>query len=244
MSGGEPGRRPLVAVTTYHRDASGRERFSLPSAYVDAVREVGAIPVLVAPGEAAAEELLRRVDGLVLSGGGDLDPKHSGGSQHPTNYSVSSERDELELALLRGALACELPVLAICRGMQVLNVALGGDIHPHLPDLVGESVPHRLGREAHIEHAVELEANSRLAELLGAAALAKVSSWHHQAVRRLGSGLRAVAWAADGIVEAIELEGAPQVLAVQWHPELDRGVAAHGTQLFEELARQARRRAR
>ena len=237
-------RRPLIGITTYHRETGGRDRFTLPTAYVDALRAAGGLAVLVAPGDEAPEELLARLDGLVLSGGGDLDPGSFGGDAHTRTYSVSPERDAFELALLRGALERGTPALAICRGMQVLNVALGGDLHPHLPDVVGDAVTHRTSQTEAASHPVRLETGSALAGRLGAAAhLDAVPSWHHQALRRLGSGLRPVAWAPDDVIEAVELRGEPQLIAVQWHPEL-AGAAAEGRGLFAALVASASSRPR
>jgi putative glutamine amidotransferase len=231
-------RRPLIGITTYHRETSGRSRFTVPSAYVDALRSGGGLAVLIAPGEAAPEELLLRLDGLVLSGGGDVDPTSYGGDAHERSYALSPERDRFELALLRGALERGTPVLAICRGMQLLNVALGGDLHPHLPDVVGERVTHRRSQTEAAAHPVRLERGSALAGLLRSDRLEAVPSWHHQALRRLGSGLRPIAWAPDEVVEAVELARAPHVTAVQWHPEL-AGAAAAGRGLFAALVASA-----
>jgi putative glutamine amidotransferase len=235
--------RPLIGITTYHRETAGRSRFTLPSAYVDALRGANGLAVLVTPGEAEPEALLERLDGLVLSGGGDLDPSSYGAGPHARTYSVSPERDALEIALLRGALERGLPTLAICRGMQILNVALGGDLHVHLPDVVGESISHRSSQTEAAAHPVRLEAGSRLARRLGAAEVASVPSWHHQALNRLGAGLRAVAWAPDDVIEAVELRGEARLVAVQWHPEL-AGATPSGGGLFEALVEQARDYAR
>jgi putative glutamine amidotransferase len=158
-------------------------------------------------------------------------------------YAVSPERDAFEIALLRGALERGLPTLAICRGMQILNVALGGDLHVHLPDVVGERVVHRSSQTEAAAHAVRVAAESRLAERLGATELPAVPSWHHQAIDRLGAGLRPVAWAADDVIEAVELRGEAQLVAVQWHPEL-AGATASGGGLFEALVSRARDYAR
>jgi putative glutamine amidotransferase len=227
-------RRPLIGITTYHRETAGRSRFTVPSAYVDALRSGGGLAVLVAPGDEAPEELLGRLDALVLSGGGDLDPASYGGDVHARSYAVSAERDRFELALLRGALERGTPTLAICRGMQLLNVVLGGDLHPHLPDVVGKAVTHRKSQSEAAAHPVRLERGSALAGELGTDRLHGVPSWHHQALRRLGAGLRPVAWAPDEVIEAVELAGAPHVIAVQWHPEL-AGAAAEGQGLFARL---------
>ncbi len=232
--------RPLIGITTYRRETAGRSRFSLPSAYVDAVRASRGLAVLLSPGEAEPEALLERLDGLVLSGGGDLDPTSYGADPHERTYSVSRERDDFEIALLRGALETGMPALAICRGMQILNVALGGDLHAHLPDVVGETVTHRQSQTEAALHPVRLEPGSQLAERLGASELAAVPSWHHQALCRLGTGLRVVAWAPDEVIEAVELAGEEQLVAVQWHPEL-AGDAAPGRGLFDALVSRAER---
>lgn len=236
-------RRPLIGVTTYHRDRGERHRYQVPAAYVDAVRVAGALPVLLPPGEASPHELLDAVDGLLLCGGGDIDPARFGGrSGHTAQYATCAERDDFEFALVRASLERGLPLLAICRGLQVLNVVLGGTLHVHLADVVGEQVPHRLSQDRHTLHPVRLDAESRLATVLGAVSV-EVASWHHQAVDRLGEGLRAVAWAEDGTIEAVELDGRADVLAVQWHPELQiaEGGSPH-RRLFRELAERAIRR--
>ncbi len=140
---------PLIGITTYPRDAEGR--FHLPADYVDAVRRAGGVPVMLPPGEAAVDELIARLDGFVLSGGGDVDPlRYGGDAAHPTIDRVDAERDAFELALARAVVEREVPALTICRGCQVLNVALGGTLHEHLPDVVGEELPHRpAGDESH-----------------------------------------------------------------------------------------------
>ena len=230
---------PLIGITTYHREREGRSRFSLPDTYVEAVRQAGGMPVLLAPGQQRVEDLLARFDGLVLSGGGDLAPARFGGPSHPQVYFVCEERDDFEISLIHGVLQRELPTLAICRGTQVLNVALGGDIHVHLEDEVGSQVRHRASQDQHTSHPVTLEAGSRLASLFEAGDLAAIASWHHQAVRRLGEGLRPVAWAPDETVEALELDGVPTLTAVQWHPELQIEAGSPQRRLFQWLVRLA-----
>jgi putative glutamine amidotransferase len=232
-------RPPLIGVTTYHRERAGRPRFTLPDAYVEAVRGAGGLPVLLPPGEAQVDAVLDRLDGLVLSGGGDLDPARFGGGAHPSIYFVCEERDAFELALVRRALEREIPTLAICRGAQVLNVALGGDVHLHLEDVMGTAVRHRKSQDEHTHHPVRLDPASRLAAVFAADALAAIASWHHQAVDRLGSGLVPVAWAPDGTVEALELPDAPFLMAVQWHPELQIEQHSPQRRLFEALCRAA-----
>lgn len=216
-------RRPLIGVTTYHREGEDRPRFFVPASYIDAVRACGGRPVLLPPGDEDPGTLLDDVDAIVLCGGGDLDPGRFGGSRgHDAQYSTCPERDAFELALIAACIERRTPTLAICRGLQVLNVARGGDLHVHLPDVVGDAVAHRASVERHTDHTVRLDPESRLAALLGSEVVS-VASWHHQAVDRLGEGLRAVAWASDGTVEALEVEGCPALWAVQWHPELQVG---------------------
>jgi len=233
-------RRPLIGVTTYHRDRAGRERFHVPAAYVDAVRAAGGLPVLLPPGDARPAELLDAVAGLVLCGGGDIDPLRFGATGHEAVYATCEERDAFELDLAAEALARRTPTLAICRGMQILNVALGGALHVHLPDVVGDSVAHRVSRERFTYHPVRLAGGSELAALLGGERV-RVASWHHQAVERLGTGLEPVAWADDGTIEAVELAGRPELRAVQWHPELQYGEPdGRQRRLFEDLIARAR----
>lgn len=234
---------PVVGITAYGRESGPRgEQFSLPTAYVDSVRAAGGLPVLLPPAEGPVEAALEGVDALVFAGGGDIDPSHSGGD-HPSNYSVDGERDRFELALMRGAIAAEVPTLAICRGLQVLNVVRGGSLHGHLPDVFGDAVDHRVPPLDPVPHDVELDADTPLLGLFGTGRLG-IASWHHQAVDRLGDGLRATAFAADGVVEAVELAGAPWLLAVQWHPELQQEPGSLQRRLFSELARWGERRRR
>ncbi len=212
--------RRRIGITSYGREPGPRgETYAVAHAYLDAVRRAGAEPRPVLPGRESPSQVLREVDALIFTGGGDLDPALSGGRPHPSIYSIDAERDAFELELMRGALAGETPLLAVCRGMQVLNVARGGTLHPHMPDVYGEAIAHRTLPLAPVEHPVELEPDSRLAKIYGTTKL-EIASVHHQSVDRPGEGLRVVAWAPDGVTEALELEGCDGVLAVQWHPEL------------------------
>ncbi len=208
---------PIIGITTYPRDERGR--FHLPAEYVQAVRAAGGVPVLLPPGEAHVEALVQRVDGVILAGGGDLDPALYGGQAHPRVSRVDPERDAFEIALAKRLLNDRLPVLGICRGSQVLNVASGGDLVEHLPDEYGERVRHVAEEGEATEHEVTLEPDSRLAQMLGATRVQVVSK-HHQAVRHLAPGWRAVAYAPDGVLEAAEHQRHPWMLAVLWHPEM------------------------
>jgi putative glutamine amidotransferase len=209
--------QPLVGIVCYGRGKDS-QRYSLPLLYVECARRARCRVVILPPSDPPELGTLDILDGLILAGGGDMDPKHYGQEPHPTLYGIDPERDVMELALTREALKRRTPTLAICRGLQTLNVALGGDLIQHLPDAVGDKVAHRPGVPGGVSHhPVRAAAGSRLAELCGASF--SVASSHHQAVGRLGEGLVATAWAEDGIVEALELPENPDLMAVQWHPE-------------------------
>ena len=227
--------RPLIGISSYGR-AGTRQTFSVPCEYVDVVRLAGGVPVVLPPVEGEVPEALDAIAALILSGGGDIDPSHYGGARHEANYGISAERDHFELTLARAAMARpELPILCICRGMQLLNVALGGDLVAHIPDRYGDRVLHREGsRRRHVTHPVRLEAESQVARLLGTTEL-EVPSWHHQAVGRLGGALRAVGWSPDGVIEAVESPAHSFVVAVQWHPELSALTDPRQMRFFEAL---------
>ena len=229
---------PIIGITTYGRVPDNR--YSLPAAYVSAVERAGGRPVLLPPAMSAAEPYLEFLDGLILAGGGDIDPSHYGGRQHEALYGIDAERDTLELALVREALRIGRPVLGICRGMQLINVARGGSLIEHLPDEVGGDIVHRALPRDPTPHVVNIESRSMLAKVTGGTE-ARPMSWHHQGIRRLGDGLRAVARAPDGTIEAIELpEGQWRknwLIAVQWHPELSAHEDAGQQRLFDALVR-------
>ena len=228
--------RPVVGITTYVEPARWGawelEAALIPFAYVQAVERAGARPLLVPPSEGGVEETLDALDGLLLSGGADLDPQTYGADAHPETNGVRPERDRAELALLEGALARDMPVLAVCRGVQVLNVARGGDLVQHLPDVVGDA-KHREVPGVFSEHPVRIEDGSKLGALLGDRA--PVMSSHHQGVGTVGSGLREVAWAEDGTVEALEDPDRRFAVGVLWHPE-----AGEDMKLFEALVVEAK----
>jgi len=231
--------RPLIGISSYGR-AGQRQTFSLPCEYVDVVRLAGGVPIVLPAVEGEIPEALGAIAALILPGGGDVDPAHYGGVRHEANYGISPERDGFELALARAALARQdLPILCICRGMQLVNIALGGDLVSHIPDHFGEKVRHRHPELRPVEHPVNIEPASRLARILGATELS-VHSVHHQAVGRLGKGLRAVAWSPDGVIEAVESELHPFLIGVQWHPELGALGDERQRRLFEALVRHRR----
>ena len=233
--------RPVVALTAARLQASwgawDREAVVLATTYVDAVAAAGGLPLVVAPPVDAATDgadvtewaagVVGSAGALVLTGGGDVDPACYGGVADGHLAGVLPGRDAAELALAVTALRAGLPVLAICRGMQVLNVALGGDLVSHVPDVVGNDA-HRRAPGIYGAVDVQIAGGSLAGRLLGSRASVPCS--HHQAVGRLGEGLIATAWAEDGLVEAVERPGDGFVLGVQWHPEERDGAA-----LFEAV---------
>lgn len=229
-------RRPVIGITSYAQEASwGVWRLPaalIPLAYVEAVERAGGRPVVIPPSDDAIDETLDALDGIVFSGGADVDPALYGAEPHPETDSPQAHRDAAELALLEAALARDLPTLAICRGFQLLNVARGGDLVQHLPEEVGHDAHKQVPGEFAV-HPVEVREGTRLASLVGEHP--QVTSHHHQAVRRVGTGLVEAAWAEDGTVEGVEDPARRFVLGVQWHPEAGGDVA-----LFEALVREAR----
>lgn len=194
-----------------------------PRAYATAVQAAGAVALLLPPDEALAAApgpLLDRIDGLMLAGGADVDPDTYGAARHAETAGTWPERDRFEVGVVRRALERGIPVLGICRGMQMLNVALGGTLAQHLPELVGHA-EHRRTPGTYGDHEVRLEPGSLAARAAGAERLT-VKSHHHQGIDGLGDDLVTTGWSADdGVVEAIELPGHPFALGVLWHPEED-----------------------
>jgi putative glutamine amidotransferase len=213
---------PVIGITTYLEQV----RFGLwdtPAAvlqhgYLDGVAAAGGVPVLLPPVGEVTAGLLSRVDGLVVAGGADIDPVHYGANRAPETGPARPDRDLAEHTLIEAALANGVPLLAVCRGMQLLNVVLGGTLHQHVPDVVGNTdhlpKPGTYGRVP-----VKTAPGSRLAAIIGSEV--DVHCHHHQSVDLLAAGLVPVAWAGDGVVEAVELAGPDFVVGVQWHPEED-----------------------
>jgi putative glutamine amidotransferase len=226
--------KPVVGITTYLTPAAWGawqlDAALVPASYVRAVTRAGGVPLLVPPG-AAYEETLDSVDGLIFSGGSDLDPELYGEQAHPETDGWVRERDDFELGLMQAALARDVPLLAICRGSQVLNVALGGDLEQHVPDRVQTNL-HKETPGVFAEHDVAVLEGTRLASILGDRA--DVKSHHHQGYGELGSGLREAARAPDGTVEALEDPTRRFALGVLWHPEEGEDLA-----LFEALVGEA-----
>jgi putative glutamine amidotransferase len=225
--------RPVIGISAYSQQARWGSwelpAVLLPRRYTDMVAAGGGQPVVLPPSPGIAG-VLARLDGLVLSGGGDIDPDRYGAARDPATDPANPARDDAELALARQALAAGLPLLAICRGLQVLNVALGGTLHQHLPALVGHD-GHSPEAHGYGTHKVSVAPGSQLAGILGRTE-ANVPTHHHQAVDSLAGGLVATAWTDDGMVEAVEMaEPTSFMIAVQWHPE-----AGDDLSLFTALA--------
>lgn len=244
-----PTRPPLVAVPTYHvprGDVRGwtSDAYALPRTYVSALKRAGAWPVLLpGPDPGPPDDVLAPFAGLLLAGGGDLEPRRYGGPDHPEIYGVDPDRDEIELDLFHAARRRGIPVLAICRGFQLVNVACGGTLRQHLPD-EELSVTHGqpiIGTSTF--HPVRLEPGTRAARVLGGDVVERCLSHHHQGVQRVGDGLRPVGWSDDGLVEAVEPEDPASgwLLAVQWHPEMTADEDPQQQALFDAFAAEVRR---
>jgi gamma-glutamyl-gamma-aminobutyrate hydrolase PuuD len=229
--------RPLVGITTYAEQEVSWGAWKVPAAliplaYVDAIERAGGRALLVPPSADGVDETLDALDAVVFSGGGDVDPATYGADLHPETGGVSAARDRGELALLGAALERDMPVLAVCRGSQVLNVARGGDLVQHLPEVVGHE-EHRHTPGVFADHSVTVEPASLLGGVVGGRA--PVKSHHHQAFGRIGEGLNEVAWAEDGTTEGLEDPSRTFAVGVLWHPEEGEDVA-----LFERLVEEAR----
>lgn len=227
--------RPIIGISSYVERAEwgpwATPAVLVPLTYVRAVNAAGGRPLVVPPMVDAVEETLDTLDGIVFSGGADLDPDVYGAPRHLETTGLRPDRDAAELALMKAALERNIPVLAVCRGMQMLNVARGGDLEQHLPERTGED-SHRKELGVFSRHDVDIEPDSVLGGIIGDRSL--VASHHHQAPGRLGEGLVAAARAPDKTVEAIEDTDARLVLGVLWHPEEGEDRA-----LFEALVHEA-----
>lgn len=230
--------RPVVGISAYSQQARWGSwdlpAVLLPQRYSDMVAAGGGLPVLLPPVPGVAG-VLDRLDGLILSGGGDVDPASYGAARDPACGPANPDRDNAELELARQALEAAVPVLGICRGLQVINVVLGGTLIQHLPDVVGHD-GHSPEEARHGSHKVSVASGSQLARLLGRTA-ADVPTHHHQAIDRLAARLVATAWTDDGVIEAAEFDRASGpgpdaqfMIAVQWHPE-----AGDDPSLFDAL---------
>ncbi len=233
-------KRPVIGITAYAEPSVRWGVWDVPAAviplaYVNAIERAGGRALLVPPSEDAIEETLAALDGILFSGGSDIDPSRYGHDQHPETNGVRPERDRGELALLTAALERDMPVLAVCRGSQVLNVARGGDLVQHLPEVVDEKHKHlhKFTGGVFADHEVEVKAETKLGALLGERA--PVKSHHHQGFGRVGDGLVETAWAEDGTLEALEDPSKRFAVGVLWHPEEGEDAA-----LFRALVDEAR----
>jgi putative glutamine amidotransferase len=215
--------KPLIGLTTsLMHNVNRRPAFGINEPYARSISNAGGLPLLIPinlPDE-DIDTLLPHLDGILFTGGGDIDPRQYGNMPHLKIMGINNERDRLEIHLIRIALQAGKPLLGICRGCQVINVALGGSLYEHLPDQFSNTVTHDNHDQPrdYLAHQVEITPGTRLAHILSAETN-KVNSLHHQGVRRLAQELHASAYAPDGLIEAFELPAYPFGLAVQWHPE-------------------------
>ncbi len=240
--------KPIIGITTYGRNEIVVEShyydayFVIPAAYVDAVRRAGGVPVLLPVGEPDWADALAAVDGLIITGGADIHPAHYGGNaEHPHLTKFVPDRDVSDLALVELLTTQpDLPALCICRGMQVLNVALGGAMHEHIPDVQPEDI-HRNSEGGWAVQPLTAAPDSRVAAAMQSTTVATYSG-HHQAVKHVAPNLAVTAAAPDGIVEALEHTGHPWLVGVQWHPECSAAEDASQQRLFDTLVEKARSR--
>lgn len=240
--------QPIIGLTTYgryERDISNEyyERFYLiPTEYVDAVRRAGGVPILLPPGEKNWSRWLDATDAIIVIGGADIHPQTYGGNaEHPNLTRFDVERDKSEIKLVRKLVDDGAqPMLCICRGMQVLNVALGGTLYEHIPDIVDTDI-HRNAAGFWANQPLKADPGSKLAEVMNETDVTTTSG-HHQAVKKIGDGLKVTAKAADGIIEALEVSDHPWALAVQWHPEKTAHLDPTQQALFDQLVEAARER--
>ena len=229
--------RPVIGITASidQRAPAFGETYSLTRKYAEGVVQAGGAPLIVPHNldEESLRAVLGRLDGVLLSGGGDIDPALFGEDVHPETGEMESDRDRVELTLARWVVERGMPFMAICRGIQVLNVALGGSLIQDIPSQVPGALPHSFDRATtprdFVAHSVKINPNSHLARIMQSEVV-QTNSWHHQSIRRVADGLQVTAVAPDGVIEAVEVPGQRYALGVQWHPEW----------LFEERAEQRR----
>jgi putative glutamine amidotransferase len=216
---------PVIGLTTYLEQAQTGvwdvQAAFLPKLYFEAITRAGGIAVLLPPqpvSEDIANRVLDGLDGLLITGGKDVDPARYGQEPHPTTDIPRTDRDAWEDALLTAAIAREVPFLGICRGAQVLNIARGGTLHQHLPEVIGTEKYQLGGGTFSLVDVTVVDADSAVGRLVGTDPI-EVAVYHHQAIDRVGEGLRVTARTDDGVIQAVELESVPFGVAVQWHPE-------------------------
>lgn len=230
----------MIGITTPQQSPDGLQAAAMRQAYVSAIIQAGGLPVLISSAlpEAEWQGLYRRLEGILFSGGGDIALERFAGQPHPEVYGVDEGRDAFEVALVRAAAESGTPFLGICRGLQLVNVALGGTLYTHILDQAPNALDHSYENPevmiecTHLVHPVQIEAGSRIGEIIDGILPLQVNSLHHQGIKDLAPGLRPTAFAPDGIIEAVELPGHPFGLAVQWHPEWLTG-QEHTRRLFK-----------
>lgn len=213
--------KPLIGITTFNGiNDYGRPIAGVQHTYIRAVAQGGGIPVLIPAiiDDETRLALYSRLQGVLFSGGGDMDIKYFNGEDHPKIHDVDDFRDTTELSLLKRSVEDGKPFLAICRGVQVMNVALGGSLYTHISDQFNTTIEHSQEEFTTIAHPVNIDESSHMAEIFGETLL-RVNSLHHQGLKDVASSLRVVGHAPDGLVEAVELPSHPYAMGVQWHPE-------------------------
>ncbi len=224
--------KPLIGLTSYSRN--DENRFNMPANYAEAIQRAGGMPVVLVPSTDNLRELINRLDGCVLTGGADIAPDLYKGKNKASIYGVNEERDSFELELTQYLVNDAIPTLAICRGLQVLNVAMGGTLIEHIPDEFGEKILHRGENYQKVFHSVKVNTESRLFQILQRPEF-ECPSYHHQSVRDLAPSFNSVANSDDGVIEAIESLNYPHVIAVQWHPETVADKDETQRKLFDTL---------
>ena len=235
---------PVIGITASidHRAAAYGETYSLTRKYAEGVLQAGGVPVIVPHNldEDSLRAVLDRLDGVLLSGGGDVDPVLFSEEAHAATCEIESDRDRVELTLTRWAVKRDIPFLGICRGIQVLNVALGGSLVQDIPSQVPAAVPHSFDRKTtprdYLAHPVKIDPQSQLARIMQLE-VAQTNSWHHQSIKQAADGLRVTAVAPDGVIEAVEVPERRYAIGVQWHPEWMFEKWAEQRRLFEELVK-------
>ena len=235
---------PIIGITASidHRSAAYGETYSLTRKYAEGVLQAGGVPVIVPHNldEDSLRVVLDRLDGVLLSGGGDIDPVLFGEEPHPAISEIEPDRDRVELTLARWLVERNKPFLAICRGVQVLNVALGGSLVQDIPSQVPDALQHSFDRKTtprdYLAHPVRIDPSSQLARVMQLER-AQTNSWHHQSIKQAAADVRVTAVAPDGVIEAVEVPGRRYAIGVQWHPEWMFEKWAEQRRLFEELVK-------
>lgn len=223
--------KPIIGINCSYYTIDGHLSYKLNYEYVEAIRRAGGIPIIlpIFQSEKECQYILNKIDGLLLSGGADINPDKWGEKKHPKTNLLHPDKEKSDFMLVKLALKSDMPILGICYGMQLINVVLGGSLHQHIPDIKGCNKIH--SQENQVDnpmHQVEIKDGSGLSKIFGSEAKVNhhtkgfgvvVNSFHHQAIKDLGKGLVAIATANDGIIEAIESKNHKFVLGVQWHPE-------------------------